>query len=55
MVDDKSMTELMSGFYTHWLGGRSKAEALRHAQLDLMARYGHPYYWAPMVLVGNEK
>jgi CHAT domain-containing protein len=55
MVDDKSMTDLMTRFYTHWLAGKSKSQALRQAQLDLIAQYEHPYYWAPMILVGNEK
>lgn len=55
VVDDKSMTELMTHFYTYWLAGRSKAQALRQAQLDLIKQYEHPYYWAPMILIGNEK
>lgn len=55
MVDDKSMTDLMIRFYTHWLAGMPKSQALRQAQLDILRQYEHPYYWAPMVLVGNEK
>lgn len=55
VVDDRSMTELMIRFYTHWLAGTSKVQALQQAQVDLMKQYEHPYYWAPMVLVGNEK
>jgi CHAT domain-containing protein/tetratricopeptide (TPR) repeat protein len=55
MVDDQSMTDLMTRFYTHWLAGRPKTDALRKAQLELMVHYEHPYYWAPMVLVGNER
>ncbi len=55
VVDDKAMTDLMIRFYTHWLAGRSKSQALQQAQLDLMRQYEHPYYWAPMILVGNEK
>jgi CHAT domain-containing protein len=55
MVDDKSMTDLMTRFYSHWLAGMPKAQALKQAQLDIMKHYDHPYYWAPMVLVGNEK
>jgi CHAT domain-containing protein len=54
-VDDKSMTDLMIRFYTHWLAGKPKSQALRQAQLDIIGQYEHPYYWAPMVLVGNEK
>ncbi|MBN1309999.1 MAG: CHAT domain-containing protein [Anaerolineae bacterium] len=55
VVDDESMTRLVTDFYTRWLAGRPKAKALRQAQLDLMKDYEHPYFWAPLVLVGNEK
>lgn len=55
VVDDKSMTDLMIRFYTQWLAGNPKSQALRQAQLDLIEQYEHPYYWAPMALVGNEK
>jgi tetratricopeptide (TPR) repeat protein len=54
-VDDESMTHLITDFYTHWLAGSPKAQALRQAQLALIKKYEHPYYWAPLVLVGNEK
>lgn len=54
-VDDESMTHLVTDFYTQWLAGNRKAQALRQAQLALLEKYEHPYYWAPLVLVGNEK
>jgi CHAT domain-containing protein/Tfp pilus assembly protein PilF len=61
-VADDSTRELMQTFYrlrqTH--RGMVKAEALRQAQLQLLrpaksgkARYAHPYYWAPFILIGN--
>ncbi len=53
-VDDEAMTHLVVGFYTCWLAGKPKAHALRQAQLDLLEKYEHPFYWAPLVLVGNE-
>jgi tetratricopeptide (TPR) repeat protein len=53
-VDDESMTKLTTGFYTHWLAVESKAQALRSAQLALLETYEHPFYWAPLVLVGSE-
>jgi CHAT domain-containing protein/tetratricopeptide (TPR) repeat protein len=53
-VDDESMTQLVVGFYTHWLAGQPKARALRQAQLDLLEKYEHPFYWAPLALVGNQ-
>jgi len=55
MVDDESMTFLVTEFYSQWLAGSPKAQALRAAQLSLMNQYEHPYYWAPLVMVGNEK
>ena len=53
-VDDESMTKLTTGFYTHWLAGQTKAQALRQAQRTLLETYEHPFYWAPLVLVGSE-
>ncbi len=53
-VDDESMTKLTTTFYTNWLAGQSKAQALRSAQLALLETYEHPFYWAPLVLVGSE-
>ena len=53
-VDDESMTKLTTTFYTNWLMGQSKAQALRSAQLALLETYEHPFYWAPLVLVGSE-
>ena len=64
-VADDSTTFLMQQFYrVHQMErGISKAEALRRAQLALLegdsdpkrARFAHPYFWAPFVLIGNWK
>jgi CHAT domain-containing protein len=54
-VDDESMTQLVQEFYTYWLAGNSKTEALRQAQIKLIEKYEHPYYWAPLMLTGSEK
>ena len=55
-VEDTSTSILMTGFYTRLRrqARTNKAEALRQAQLSLLhdARYSHPFYWAPFVLVG---
>jgi CHAT domain-containing protein len=45
---------LITSFYKHWLAGKPKNQALRQAQLDILAKYEHPFYWAPLVLVGQE-
>jgi len=41
-----------AGLYAHLMGGGTKAEALRQAQLTLLRSdfYRHPYCWAPFVL-----
>lgn len=52
MVDDAATAELMTRFYRH-RAGAGNAEALRQAQLELMARYPHPYFWAAFYLTGK--
>jgi CHAT domain-containing protein len=55
-VDDESSAALIGPFYRQLAQGqRSKAEALRQAQLSLLQnpKFRHPRYWAPYVLLGN--
>ncbi|MBW4608414.1 MAG: CHAT domain-containing protein [Hassallia sp. WJT32-NPBG1] len=53
-VEDESTAELMNQFYQELADGKeTKVEALRQAQLALLAKYKTPYFWAPYVLVGN--
>ena len=58
-VPDRETQELMTLFYTKWLGGEDKQQALRDAQMELRAkvkaRYGEdkPFYWGGFVLVGR--
>ncbi len=54
-VSDESTALLMGDFYNHLRAGATKAEALRRAQLALLAdpNFRHPFYWAPYILVGN--
>jgi CHAT domain-containing protein len=33
--------------------GEPPAAALRLAQLAVKARYAHPFYWAPFILIGR--
>jgi CHAT domain-containing protein len=45
---------LVEEFYRNWLErDLGKAEALRAAQITVMATYPHPYHWAPFVLFGD--
>lgn len=55
-VSDVASTQLVGDFYRELTtGSESKAQALRNAQLALLAdrRYRHPYYWSPFLLIGN--
>lgn len=55
-ADDTYTSAIMQRFYTHVAEGQEKAEALRHAKLDLLARDGGhvpPYYWGAFVMVGE--
>jgi hypothetical protein len=56
-VDDESAAEIMSSFYSFWQkdpgAQRSKAAALREAQLEGLARRPHPAFWAPFRLIGR--
>ena len=52
-VGDRSTADFMGEMYSHIRSGATKREALRHAQLAIKDAYGHPYYWAPFVLMGN--
>jgi CHAT domain-containing protein len=56
-VQDESTAMLVTDFYSVLLRDAtvSKAKALQQAQIKLLhdARYGHPGYWAPYLLIGN--
>jgi CHAT domain-containing protein/Flp pilus assembly protein TadD len=54
-VSDASTAELMKSFYGYLQKGRSKDEALRAAQADLIQgkSFSHPYYWAAFELTGD--
>lgn len=58
-VPDKETKELMIYFYRELLSGKSKADALRNAQLYereiVRKRYGEdiPSYWAAFILIGG--
>ncbi|MFP6641443.1 MAG: CHAT domain-containing protein, partial [Myxococcota bacterium] len=55
-VSDEATSELVVGFYEALdTPGTSKAQALRKAQQSLLvdARFQHPYYWAPFLVINN--
>jgi CHAT domain-containing protein len=53
-IDDQRTSLFMSKFYTGIVSGLSKSAALAQAMRQMQATDGHPYYWAPFVLVGSE-
>ncbi len=58
-VNDQSTVELMAKFYDYMQQGKAKNAALRQAKLNLIKGNNpalrHPYFWAPFVLMGENK
>jgi CHAT domain-containing protein len=55
-IVDQSTAEFMTSFYGSLASGQPIAHALREAKTKMIhSRYGHPFYWAPFVLVGEPK
>jgi len=52
-VSDRSTADFMGEMYSRIANGETKRRSLRQAQLAIKDRYGHPYYWAPFVLMGD--
>lgn len=55
-LNDESAVEFMGYFYEQLTQGKSRAEALRQAQLAFLQEkngYDAPLYWAPYILVGD--
>jgi CHAT domain-containing protein len=58
-VVDESTAQIMSEFYSQLkqsgVNQTNKAEALRQAQLSLIAskNFNHPHFWSPFILIGN--
>jgi len=61
-VSSKAAKETMISFYSNLKNGDTKAEALQKAQISLRERWsemhgqeegGHPYFWAPFILIGD--
>jgi CHAT domain-containing protein len=50
-VDDLATRDLMLAFYSS-REQQGKAAALRQAQLQVMQKYPHPFYWAAFQING---
>ncbi|WP_437667284.1 tetratricopeptide repeat protein [Sorangium sp. So ce1182] len=55
-ADDASTRELMQGYYARLKGGGGRSEAMRQAQLAMLATpaRAHPSYWASFIVSGND-
>lgn len=54
MVHDEAMMFLMENFYRALITSASRARALQYAQREALACYRHPYFWAPLILIGSD-
>ncbi len=52
-VNDEATQLLMKLFYEQYLGGKSKREAFRNAQLELKSRLPGFYFWGAFIMVGQ--
>ena len=53
-VDDQTTANLMNKFYEGLKNGKTIAQALQEAELELLNnKERRPHYWAPFVIVGN--
>jgi CHAT domain-containing protein len=52
-VPSKETVDLMTAFYALLSDGKTPAEALRQAKLNLMKQKPHPFFWAAFVLTGS--
>jgi CHAT domain-containing protein len=59
MVPDQQTRELMNDFLTRWKAGKPAVDALREAQISMIARlredrgHAHPFYWAAFTMTGD--
>lgn len=54
-INDAAAALLMTRFYSEIGQGHSRADALRAAQMSLLAdhRFAHPIYWSPFLMIGS--
>jgi len=52
-VDDSATIELMTRYYAELSRGAMCQVALHIAQLEVLSKHPHPYFWASFILTGN--
>ena len=55
-INDRSTASLMKGFYSNLIRESYRARALQESKLAMIGEdniYSHPYYWSPLILIGD--
>ncbi len=52
-IDDQTTVLFMDAFYKSWMQGDTFTNAYRQAMTTTRAKFPHPYYWGPFVLLSN--
>ncbi len=52
-AEDETTKDIMVKFYENLQQGMTKAEALRQAKLSYVREYVSPFYWSPLILIGD--
>ena len=52
-VNDQTSRELVESYYKNLKSNQGRSQALKTIQLDLLKKYGYPYYWAAFIPSGN--
>ncbi len=60
LANDLSTKTIITDFFRNIKDGQGKSTALRNAQLDYLAnveneKYAHPYYWANLMMIGDNE
>ena len=50
---DQPTEHFSTAFYSEWLSGKSKLQAIRSVQEAIRTQHPHPFSWAPFVLIGQ--
>ena len=54
-VSDAATGKLMELYYQKLLKDRKgRLEGMQEAMKEMRAKYGHPYYWAPFIVIGSD-
>jgi CHAT domain-containing protein len=52
-VNDESTADLMRSFYGELIKGSNPGKALQVAQIQLLGKNAHPYFWSPFISIGH--